>query len=190
MPRLNPLYKRLMLLALVLGPFVWLVVTEDGRRRSDLVVLFVLGEPEVSLAIERLDGRLTEGDMRRLYPELELVCRGVTDRLGDRVCAADIGVFNQIPARGIAIYLQDDGLTAVRVDYRRAYHASLGAQITRRLGRPPRDPSADPAVWPVAGGLLLMSRDRPKSEDDAALFWIADAVVRHDPGADERRAGV
>ena len=40
--KLNKHYKTLLILSLVVGPFIWLVISADGQRRSDLVMLSLL----------------------------------------------------------------------------------------------------------------------------------------------------
>ena len=62
--RLHPLYKNLLLLAMVLGPLYWLTLTEDGQIRTDVVLLTLFGKPELNLTIERLNSDLTEAQLR------------------------------------------------------------------------------------------------------------------------------
>jgi hypothetical protein len=50
--KLPSLYKSLLMLALVFGPFYWLAFTEDGQRRTDLALMFVLGKPELNAALD------------------------------------------------------------------------------------------------------------------------------------------
>ena len=58
---LNSLYKRLFLLFLVLGPFFWLMFTEDGKRRTDLVLLSLLKDSEtMDIALAKLLCSLTQ----------------------------------------------------------------------------------------------------------------------------------
>ena len=73
--RLNPLYKKLLMLAIVIGPIFWLVFTDDGQRRTDLVMLHVFGDGgELNLAIEKLNSGMTEYQFRELFPDLALGC--------------------------------------------------------------------------------------------------------------------
>lgn len=173
-PILPPLYLKLLLLAAVIGPFYWLVFTDDGQRRTDLVLLHLMGRPEVRLAIENLRPDVTEADFRKLYPDLELTCGAGGAPFGERLCATRIGAFNQIPARALTLFLAGDRLTAVRVDYGRGYHEELRAQLERRVGRPV---TGQALSWPVSDGVLLMPVTKPDSDSEAALFWLSPRAV-------------
>lgn len=173
-PMLPTLYTKLLLLAMVIGPFYWLVFTEDGQRRTDLVLLHLMGRPDVRLAIENVRPDVTEAEFRELFPGLELNCGPGGAPFGDRLCAGLIGAFNQIPSRALTLFLRDDRLVAVRVDYRRSYHQELRAQFERRVGRPE---AGEALTWPVSHGLLLMPASKPDSERDAALFWLSPRAV-------------
>jgi len=169
-PILPPLYKKLLLLAIVIGPFYWLVFTDDGQRRTDLALLHLMGQAQIGLAIERLEPTMTEADIRRLFPDLELQCGAGGAPFGDRLCTARLGAFNQIPARAISLHLGGDQLRALRVDFRRGYHEPMRAQLERRIGAPE---VGEALSWPVSGGVLLLPADRPKSDSEAALFWLS-----------------
>jgi len=178
--RLNPFYKKSLMLAIVLGPIVWLVFTEDGQRRTDLAMLYLFGKGELNLAIEKLHSGMTEARFRGLFPDLELACDAGVNPFGDRLCSAEIGAFNAIPAHAFTLFLQDDGLRAAKLTYRRAYHGTLRQQLTRRLGEPDRRsrPSSvdirGPLTWAVDDGLLLLSHQEAKSDQEAALIWLSE----------------
>ena len=191
--RLNPFYKKSLMLAIVLGPIVWLVFTEDGQCRTDLAMLYLFGKGELNLAIEKLHSGMTEARFWGLFPDLDLAWpsnSGVrpteaspdagVNPFSDRLCGAEIGAFNAIPARAFTLFLQDDGLRAAKLTYRRAYHGTLRQQLTRRLGEPDRrsrSSSVDirgPLTWAVDDGLLLLSHQEPKSDQEAALIWLSE----------------
>ncbi|MEA3275268.1 MAG: hypothetical protein U9Q81_08270 [Pseudomonadota bacterium] len=177
---LNPLYKKLLLLAIVLGPIVWLVFTEDGRRRTDLVVLYLFGKTELNLAIENLRGTMTEADFRALFPDLDLRCDDAANPFGDRLCTVEVGAFNAIPARAFTLFLCGDELCAAKLNYRRAYHETLQRQLTKRLRvRAEHTAEYGGAVsWPVSDGLLLMPGTTPESDSEAALMWVSAVALQ------------
>lgn len=177
---LNPLYKKLLLLTIVLGPIVWLVFTEDGQRRTDLVVLHLFGKPELNLAIENLHGAMTEADFRALFPDLDLRCDDAANPFGDRLCTLEVGAFSAIPARAFTLFLCADALCAAKLNYRRAYHQTLKQQLTGRLGMlPERSAQYGGAVyWSVTDGLLLMPDRMPESDTEAALMWVSAAALQ------------
>ena len=182
--RLNPFYKKSLMLAIVLGPIIWLVFTGDGQRRTDLAMLYLFGKGELNLALEKLHSGMTEAQFRGLFPDLELACDAGANPFGDRLCSAELGAFNAIPARAFTLFLQGDGLRSAKLNYRRAYHETLRQQLTRRLGKPDRrslpGPIAieSPLTWTVDDGLLLLSHQEPKSDQEAALIWLSEAAMQ------------
>lgn len=180
--RLHPLYKKFLLLSVVLGPMIWLLLTEDGRRRSDLVLGHLLGREAVNLAIEHLNGGLTEDEFRALFPSLALVCATRATPFGDRFCQADIGAFNAVPARALRLFLFGERLRALQVDYRRAYHATLIAQLHYRLGRRAAfdQTNLHALSWQVDDGLLLLPAGEPQTDSEAALIWLSTAALHQE----------
>jgi len=182
--RLNPLYKKLLLLTIVLGPMVWLVLTEDGQRRTDLVLLYLFGKAELNLAIENLHSDMTETQFRELFPDLELVCDDGPNPFGDRLCSAQVGSFSAIPSRAFTLFLSGDELRAAKVNYRRAYHETLRRQLEGRIGAgngpAPDGPAGTkgPESWRVTDGLLLLPPQMPERDEDAALMWLSKVAVR------------
>ncbi len=71
---LHPVFKRLMLILMVAGPFFWLVFTKDGQRRADLLLLSLSGDPEIDLALDRVNLRFGEAAFRHQFPGLEFHC--------------------------------------------------------------------------------------------------------------------
>lgn len=183
--RVNPLYKKLLLLVLVFGPVVWLMFTADGKRRTDLVVLYLFGKQELNLAIENLHSGMTEREFRGLFPELELSCTDAPSSFGDRMCSAEVGSFSAIPTRAFTLFLVGDGLRAAKVNYRRAYHGMLRDQIDGRLGQRAErsDENPNAVSWMVSDGMLLMPAAEPDSDAEAALLWLsADVLQRRAAG--------
>jgi len=191
--RLNPFYKKSLMLVIVLGPIVWLVFTGDGQRRTDLAMLYLFGKGELDLAVEKLHSGMTETQFRGLFPDLALACDQGANPFGDRLCRAEIGAFSAIPSRAFTLFLQGTGLRAAKLTYRRAYHGTLRQQLTRRLGQPDRRSLpgpvdiAGPLTWAVDDGLLLLPRQEPKSDQEAALIWLSKAAVRRRLRAGDRQ---
>jgi hypothetical protein len=177
--RLHPLYKKFLLLCIVLGPIVWLTLTEDGRRRTDIVMLHLFGKEELNLAIEHLSANMTEADFRAQFPDLELGCSDTSTPFGDRLCAADVGSFNAVPSRGFTLFLSGQALRAAKLSYRPAYHETLVSQLTRRLGRGADRTEGDAGAmsWHVSDGILLMPVEAPETESEAALMWLSAAAL-------------
>jgi hypothetical protein len=104
-----------------------------------------------------------------------LGCDDGVNPFGNRLCTAEVGSFNAIPARAFTLFLEGNELRAAKVNYRRAYHAALERQLNGRLGvRGGRDDSNPDAVtWQVSDGLLLMPAKEPADDSEAALLWLS-----------------
>ena len=163
------LYVHLVVAAMVIGPAWWLLLTEDGQRRTDTVMLWLWGRPEVGLDPARLMP-YSESALMALYADLDWVCGPAAGTLGERRCAAEIGVFNGIPARALGFYFTDGRLSALKLRYRRRYHDALLQDLRRRLGEP--RPEAGVLQWSTDGGLLV-AKARMTPADEAALIWVA-----------------
>ena len=120
------LYKTLLALAAVLGPIYWLMLTEDGQRRTDLTLMWILGRPSFDAALESFSDRLSEARLRETFPAIDFQCSDGTNPFGDRLCAARIGSFNQYPARGLSLYFDEGRLSAVKILIRRPTTVACG----------------------------------------------------------------
>lgn len=170
--RLPRSYKLILSLALVAGPFGWLMFTEDGRRRSDLVILHLLGAPSFDIAYDRLTGAVTQTDIAEQFPKLELECRERRTAFGERVCSAEIASFNGLPAREARLYYVGERLTALRLNYRSRYHDTLVAGLRNGLGAPLAPVDSGVLIWELDDGVVMLAAERPTDEADAALLWL------------------
>jgi hypothetical protein len=189
--KLPRLYKTLLMLALVFGPFYWLAFTEDGQRRTDLALMFLLGKPELNAALDAFNGALSEAQIRETFPKLAFQCADGANPFGDRLCAAEIGAFNGIPASSVTLFLVGDGLRAVKVAYRRIYHPLMRDWVEGRVGRADDLPTSEEndetgdgvATWTVPDGLLIMRDGELAPEDAPALFWLSGAALARQAAA-------
>lgn len=177
--KLNPLYKRLMLLVLVLGPIFWLVLTEDGQRRSDLVLLSLWeGTEAMDVALEKLHGGVSESDLRKNFPDVPLSCEQRPSQFGDQTCSAPILSFNGAPAHYAVAYFRNGVLSALKLAYRRAYHDYLARDLHHRLGAPEAADDARVWHWPTSGGLVLMPKEVPGPPDEPTVIWLSRQQVQ------------
>lgn len=181
--KLPKAYKTLLMLALVIGPFFWLAFTEDGQRRTDLALMGLLGKPDFNAALDAFDSWLTEAKLRETFPKLELQCAVGSNPFGNRLCGAEIGTFNQIPAASVTLFFQDDQLRAAKVVYQRAYHDTVRHWVDQRVGARPANPLTATAqeegviAQPVADGLLLMREGELNEDDEPALIWLSQVAI-------------
>ncbi len=190
--RIPRLYKTLIALVAVLGPIYWLMFTQDGQRRTDMVLMSLLGRPAFNAALESFTDQLTEPRLRESFPALELGCSDDATPFGDRLCAAPIGSFNQYPARAVTLYFSAGQLSAVKVIYQPAYHDRIRAWVERRVGRPspvssarersPSEPAptvrAEVATFPTSGGMLLLKDGELGKADEPALLWLSKGALK------------
>jgi hypothetical protein len=174
--RLNKTYKLLLSLALVIGPFYWLMFTDDGRRRSDLFILHVLGNPSFNVGYDRLTGAVTKADIAEQFPKVEFQCAERTNALGDEVCGAEIASFNGLPARRALVHYGGGRLTALRLDYRHRYHDLLLESLHDGLGEPTREAGGSALRWQVDGGSVVVPAVA-EQDADAALLWLSPALT-------------
>lgn len=171
--KLPKAYKLALAICVVAGPFIWLVLTEDGKRRSDLFLLHLLGHQPFNLAVENLRADLQETPLLEQFPKVEFRCFDGQFGLGERRCSAPIGSFIGVPARDVELYWKDQSLNAARIDYRRRWHQVLRDELRRMYGDPRRDIVGERTVlaWRLPGGMLLMPQEVRESEP-AALMWV------------------
>ena len=169
-------YKLLLSLALVIGPITWLMFTDDGRRRSDLVLLHILGDPSFNIAYDKLTPGVTEEMIRAQFPKVDFDCQALATSFGDRLCAAKIASFNGLPARSAQLYFAGDQLRMLQLGYRLKYHDMLEQSLRGGLGKP-REESTGQApvlIWLTDfGGQIMMPAAQPEARADAALIWLA-----------------
>lgn len=174
--RLPRSYKLLLSLALVIGPIAWLMFTEDGKRRSDLFLLHILGNPSFNLAYEKLSPAVTEAVIREQFPKVEFHCDSVATPVGDRLCAAKIASFNGLPARSAQLYFAGERLRMLQLGYRLPYHDMLENSLRGGLGEPREESTGRQPVllWTTElGGQIMLPAERPDARADAALIWLA-----------------
>lgn len=181
--RLHPLYTRLLLLAIVIGPFAWLVFTEDGQWRTDTVLLSLMGKTQLNLALDRLYPGLSEERIGEQFPDLELRCTAVDTSFGDRVCTGEIGTFNGIPSDSLVLYYAGERLAAAKIAYRRSYHGRMLRWLHDRLGTTQaslvgRDDKPSPThAWAAEAGLVVARAGELGRDDEPAVLWLSQAAV-------------
>ena len=115
--RMHPLFKRGMAFIMVIAPFWWLVMTDDGQRRSDLVMNTLFGDGEaMNLSFSKLTADARLEDFQANWPELALQCTDRDSEFGNRHCQAPVTESNGTPARQVHLYLQDQRVHAVQLD--------------------------------------------------------------------------
>jgi hypothetical protein len=173
-------HKTLIILLMVLAPLWWLTMTEDGQQRADSVLLRLLGHEPIDLNIKALDARLTEAELKQVYPDLPWLCQDANTNFGNRVCTSEIGTYNGLPSRLIAFYFGNGRLNAMKLNYRENYHVQLGSQLIGQLGQPnvpvaisgEAPPPENILQWQTDHGTVIIKEELDKDEE-AAMLWLA-----------------
>jgi len=172
------LYKLLMLLVIIIGPIYWLMLTEDGQRRTDIVVLTLAGEPSVEMRLDVLTPDVTEEDFRVLYPDVEWKCEERGSEFGERQCGTRLAAFNDAPAYLMLLHFEGERLAAMEVLYRSRYQNWLLKQIRHSLGPEKSEDNSGGLSkvleWRTDKGIFLLPAhvDRARREKPA-FIWIS-----------------
>lgn len=174
------IHKTFLLTLLVIAPLWWLLMTEDGQRRADAVLLRLSGDKAIELNLKALDGKLSEQELQQVYPDLPWQCVDAKTSFGTRVCSSPIGTYNGLPARMVSVFFGNGQITVLKLDYRESYHAQLTQQLQQQLGQPLAIPAvqADGETvgnllkWQTPHGTLVMKQTLGK-QDESALLWLA-----------------
>ncbi len=172
--KLPKTYKLILALCVVAGPFIWLVLTEDGKRRSDLFLLHLFGHQPFNLAVANLRPEIEEAALLSQFSRIEFACNDQPLAIGTRRCAAEIGSFNGVPARSAELFWDDGQLKAVRIDYRGRWHQVLIEELNTRHGPPRRDSIGSGVVlaWRFDAGMLLVP-ETLVADEPPALMWVS-----------------
>ncbi|MEW8082576.1 MAG: hypothetical protein AB2791_12210 [Candidatus Thiodiazotropha endolucinida] len=177
-------YKRFLVFFIVIGPIFWLVFTEDGQRRTDIVLLTLWGEDEIALNLEALDNQISEEDLKQVFPDIIWTCKDELSGFGNRLCAARIGIYNDIPAHYATIFFHDSWINGVKIGYRGDYHELLKQQLWQQLGAPANRNPQIPVIqgmesvihWVTKSGNVIL-KESLKEDDEAALFWLSFSII-------------
>jgi hypothetical protein len=170
--KIPALYKKLLLLAIVVGPMYWLMFTEDGRRRTDLVALSLAGDPSVELRLDILASAATEDEFRQFLPDAEWQCKNAHSPFGERSCVSPIASFNDAPSHYLVLYFENNALQAMKVVYRRGYHDWLVTLVKEMLGAPSPG-SRNVLQWDTGKGLVLMQTQLAEQDGEPTLMWLS-----------------
>ncbi len=176
---LNQMYKRLLLVVIVVGPIFWLVFTEDGQRRSDAVLLWLLGKDEIRVNLKALSPALKKADIEKVYANIKWRCTARHSAFGDSLCAANIGLYNDIPAKYITLFFANGRLNGLKLEYLPHYHQQILKQLYLQLGKPARNPDEKPDNpvyrWLTGNGMVI-AKKKLREGDEPALLWLPMAV--------------
>lgn len=175
------IYKTFAIIALIVAPIYWLMVTEDGKRRTDTLILWLGGGDPVNINFKALDNHYSMQDWQQVYADIDWQCREQPSTWGDEICYSEISSYNGIPSRYITAFFDAGYISALKLVYRNQYHDQLGYELQNQLGKPellrsaPEDApdTANNIVrWPTDHGVVLLKQQLGSGEEEASLLWL------------------
>jgi hypothetical protein len=171
------LYKTLVFIGIVVGPIYWLMFTDDGKRRTDTMVLWLAGGQTIEMNFKALDSHYKPEDWQRVYDHVEWQCQDSNSSLGNRLCYAEIASYNGIPSNYLSVFFQNNVTNAVKLAYRDQYHNEIGRDLVEQLGKPVtsqagNDPNNHVLQWQTRYGQVLLKKSLQRGEEPV-LIWLA-----------------
>ncbi len=171
------LLKRLYIIVILATPLVWLILTDEGRRFTDVTLLKLKGGESMDIHLQALNSSFSEQGLRDQLPELPFNCGAQRTALGDRICQVQLASFNGIPARFAIAYFDNERMQGLKVGYQRPYHEPLIRQLFAVLG----DPGATGHItvpgapglyrWDVGDGDLVVLDEGSLEGNEPSLMW-------------------
>lgn len=169
-------HKRFFLVVIVVLPMWWLLFTEDGKRRSDTLILWLFGGDPINLNFKALDNQYTREEWQTVFDDIDWACQDSETAFGDSFCYSEISSYNGIPARYLTAFFRDDQVNAVKLVYRNQYHQQLGMDIHEQLGTPllqsHEQEGNDLLQWHTEHGTVMLKTELTPNEE-ASLLWLS-----------------
>lgn len=174
-PNLPKPLRTLFMIALVLAPIYWLMMTESGRETTDLMLLDLFGKDTMHLQVNNLTSDASEQLFIEQFPDVTFVCSDLATAYGNRICQSSLGSFNDLPSQHFQLYFANDRLQAFKLTYQLSYHDRALRRMENDIlqAGQPLDPYSETLSWRTPGGVMVMQRAKPQSHQDAAIMWIA-----------------
>lgn len=171
------LLKRLYIVVILAAPLFWLILTDDGRRHTDLAILKLKGGETMEIQLKALHSSITEGRLQEQLPDTPFNCGPQATPFGDRLCQVQLASFNGLPARFAIAYFANNQIQALKVGYQRPYHRALLAHLVAALGAAGAEghltPSGGPGIyrWSVGDGDLVALDENSLEGNEPSILW-------------------
>lgn len=177
---ISKLYTTILLIGIVIAPIYWLMVTDDGKRRTDTLLLWITGGDPIDINFKVLDSHYTVEDWKKVYADINWDCRAHPSSFGDHICHSEIAAYNGIPSRYLSVFFRDGRSSGLKLVYRNLYHNELGIELQNQLGRPrviktttADMPDADSMLlWQTEFGQVMLKQQLHSGGEEAALLWL------------------
>jgi hypothetical protein len=171
------LLTRLYVVVILAVPLFWLILTDEGRRYTDLAILQVKGGESMDIQLKALHSALSERRLQEQLPDTPFNCGEQTTPFGDRLCQVQLASFNRLPARFAIAYFANNQLQAMKIGYQRPYHSQLLHHLFVTLGAPGREdhltaPGAPGLYrWTVGDGELVALDENSLEGNEPSILW-------------------
>lgn len=173
----SSLFKRFYLIVIIAAPLVWLIMTDEGRRYTDLGILYVKGGNGMDIHLEALNSGINEERLKKQLPDTPFECGEQATPFGDRICQVQLASFNGLPSRFAIAYFADNRLQAFKIGYQRPYHSDLLKHLFAKLGTPGAEdhltsPNAPGLYrWKVEDGELIALDENSLEGNEPSILW-------------------
>lgn len=175
--------KTAIIIVIVIMPIYWLMFTEDGTRRTDVLLLWMFGGDTIYLNLKDVDAQYSPEEWKQIYPDLHWQCENNQSTFGNYFCYSEIASYNGIPARYLSVFFKQNRTSAIKLVYRSQYHESIGQDLLEQLGQPEYKQTQEGQFqksegiyrWVTQAGQILLKKDLDKHEK-ATVMWIAHGV--------------
>lgn len=180
---------RLMILLGLLGIAIFLLINKN--LFLDNVASWRRGTASFALDLNTLSGSLTEADVLRRFPELDLRCQAApasVQNLGDRVCYNYAKRFDGYGAHFVAFFLREGQLASMKIDVPWWWHAAMERRLIARYGRPTGRqtfPSGNQRLegWQLAQGAVFYNRDPDLNPLQwNTVYWMSEQQIAKNGG--------
>jgi hypothetical protein len=175
--RKGSILKRLYIVVFLAAPLFWLILTDEGRRFTDVTILKLKGGETMNIHLEALHSDITEQGLQQQLPDVPFNCGNQPSALGDRLCQVQLASLNGLPARFAIAYFHSDHLQGLKVGYQRPYHEQLLDHLFTTLGKPGEgDHITSPGApgiyrWSVGDGELVALDEHSLEGNEPSLMW-------------------
>jgi len=173
---LKSFHKRLFLVIIVVAPMYWLLFTEDGKRRSDTLILWLAGGDPIDINFKVLDNQYSIEDWKRVFSDIDWSCKDEQTFFGNQYCYSEVSSYNGIPAKYLTVFFKNSHVNAVKLVYRNQYHQQLGKDLHQQLGTPLHQKHEteenDMLQWHTEHGTVMLKTELTPNEQ-ASLIWLS-----------------
>ena len=171
------LLKRIYIIVILAAPLFWLILTDEGRRYTDLGILYLKGGEGMDIQLKALHSGISEKGLQDQLPDTEFNCGKQSTPFGDRICQVQLASFNGLPSRFAIAYFNADRMQAFKIGYQRPYHENVLNYLFSSLGKPGPEnhltAAGAPGIyrWKIEDGELIALDENSLEGNEPSILW-------------------